>query len=361
MLDDPPGGSSESGQQAARAREGPHREGHDVIVTHRHDEGLLARLGVSGQRPVAKPRRRGSSRTATTRTGARRDNGPRPIRRSATAAARTRGLDGSTRTPRAGALPIQQRLSGSLEVVGPLPDDGQTSQVVVAGGQALTAQRRTHLGVGERRAREVGEPLAVEQLRVHAPSMPDRAGSGGCHARAHGSDRSPCHRRRQQPRRRRVAHVGLGLERCRVGRRLARTRQVDTLFVAVPADLTTSPSLTRVRDLVMQARSARSARGRPRRRPRLGRRLDVGSRPLAPTAVATGLFTGLHVDVEPWTTAAWTTRRSTTVDAYSRCSTGSGPRAAPSRSRSTSRSGSTGSRQASGRRSTGRRCAGSRP
>src|SRR6478672_3245332 len=38
--------------------------------------------------------------------------------------------------------------------------------------------------------------------------------------------------------------------------RLARTREVDTLFVAVPADLTTSPSLTRVRDLVMQARSA---------------------------------------------------------------------------------------------------------
>ena len=38
--------------------------------------------------------------------------------------------------------------------------------------------------------------------------------------------------------------------------RLARTRGLDTLFVAVPADLTTSPRLTMVRDLVMQARSA---------------------------------------------------------------------------------------------------------
>ena len=98
--------------------------------------------------------------------------------------------------------------------------------------------------------------------------------------------------------------------------RLARTRGVDTLFVAVPADLTTSPSLTRVRDLVMQARSA-------------GLRVDaLGGDPgwvddptwavdrwLRP-AVATGLFTGLHVDVEPWTTAAWTTRRSTTISAY---------------------------------------------
>ena len=98
--------------------------------------------------------------------------------------------------------------------------------------------------------------------------------------------------------------------------RLARTRGLDTLFVAVPADLTTSPRLTMVRDLVMQARSA-------------GLRVDalggdpgwvddptwVVDRWLRP-ALATGLFTGLHVDVEPWTTAAWSTRRSTTVDAY---------------------------------------------
>jgi len=98
--------------------------------------------------------------------------------------------------------------------------------------------------------------------------------------------------------------------------RLARTREVDTLFVAVPADLTTSPSLTRVRDLVMQARSAGlhvdALGGDPGWVDDPTWAVDRWLRP----AVATGLFTGLHVDVEPWTTAAWTTRRSTTVSAY---------------------------------------------
>jgi hypothetical protein len=97
---------------------------------------------------------------------------------------------------------------------------------------------------------------------------------------------------------------------------LARTRGVGTLFVAVPADLTTSPSLPKVRDLATQARSA-------------GLRVDaLGGDPgwvdnpswavdhwVNPT-IATGLFTGLHVDVEPWTTTAWTTSQSTTVSKY---------------------------------------------
>jgi hypothetical protein len=97
---------------------------------------------------------------------------------------------------------------------------------------------------------------------------------------------------------------------------LAQSRRVDTLFVAVPPDLTTSSSLPRVRDLVTQARGA-------------GLRVDaLGGDPgwvdnptwavdhwVRPT-IATGLFTGLHVDVEPWTTTAWTTRQATTVSKY---------------------------------------------
>ncbi|WP_330474272.1 hypothetical protein [Terrabacter sp. C0L_2] len=97
---------------------------------------------------------------------------------------------------------------------------------------------------------------------------------------------------------------------------LAQSRGVDTLFVAVPPDLTTSSSLPRVRDLVTQARGA-------------GLRVDaLGGDPgwvdnptwavdhwVRPT-IATGLFTGLHVDVEPWTTTAWTTRQATTVSKY---------------------------------------------
>ncbi|GAA2744572.1 hypothetical protein GCM10009868_22740 [Terrabacter aerolatus] len=97
---------------------------------------------------------------------------------------------------------------------------------------------------------------------------------------------------------------------------LAQNRGVSTLFVAVPVDLPTSADLPKVRDLVAQARAA-------------GLRVDaLGGDPgwvdnptwavdhwVRPT-VAAGLFTGLHVDVEPWTTAAWTTRQSAMVSAY---------------------------------------------
>lgn len=93
-------------------------------------------------------------------------------------------------------------------------------------------------------------------------------------------------------------------------------RGVGTLFVGVPPDLATSASLPTVRDLVTRARAA-------------GLRVDaLGGDPgwvddptwavdhwVRPT-IATGLFTGLHVDVEPWTTSAWTTRQSTTVSKY---------------------------------------------
>ena len=96
----------------------------------------------------------------------------------------------------------------------------------------------------------------------------------------------------------------------------ARGRGVTRLFVAVPPQVTSSPDLPRLQQLSAQARAA-------------GMQVDaLGGDPgwvddptwavdrwLRP-AVATGLFTGLHVDVEPWTTAAWTMRRSTTVSAY---------------------------------------------
>jgi hypothetical protein len=97
---------------------------------------------------------------------------------------------------------------------------------------------------------------------------------------------------------------------------LAQARGVQQLFVGVPPDVTSSSQLVRLRDLVTRARAA-------------GLRVDaLGGDPgwvdnpmwaidhwVTPTR-ATGLFTGLHVDVEPWTTPAWTTRRSTTVRTY---------------------------------------------
>ncbi|MGO4359649.1 hypothetical protein [Terrabacter sp. RAF57] len=97
---------------------------------------------------------------------------------------------------------------------------------------------------------------------------------------------------------------------------LAQSRGIGTLFVGVPPDLATSPALPTVRALVTRARAA-------------GLRVDaLGGDPgwvddatwavdhwVRPT-IATGLFTGLHVDVEPWTTPAWTTRQSTTVSRY---------------------------------------------
>lgn len=97
---------------------------------------------------------------------------------------------------------------------------------------------------------------------------------------------------------------------------LAQARGVQQLFVGVPPDVTSSSQLTRLRDLVTRATAA-------------GLRVDaLGGDPgwvddptwavdhwVKPT-LATGLFTGLHVDVEPWTMPAWTSRRSTTVTRY---------------------------------------------
>jgi hypothetical protein len=97
---------------------------------------------------------------------------------------------------------------------------------------------------------------------------------------------------------------------------LATERGVRQLFVAVPPNVTTSPQLPAIRALVSAAGAG-------------GIRVDaLGGDPgwvdnprwvvdnwLAP-AVATGLFTGIHVDAEPWTTSAWNTNRSRTVSKY---------------------------------------------
>jgi len=97
---------------------------------------------------------------------------------------------------------------------------------------------------------------------------------------------------------------------------VATQRGVGTLFVAVPADLTTSPQLPAVRALVAAATAN-------------GLRVDaLGGDPgwvdqptwavdhwLRPT-LATGLFSGVHVDVEPWATPAWTKKQATTVSRY---------------------------------------------
>ena len=91
---------------------------------------------------------------------------------------------------------------------------------------------------------------------------------------------------------------------------------IDQLFVAVPPNVTTSSQLPNLRTLADRARAA-------------GIRVDaLGGDPgwvdnpswvvtswLKP-ARSTGLFTGIHIDVEPYTTSAWTTNQATVVAKY---------------------------------------------
>jgi hypothetical protein len=97
---------------------------------------------------------------------------------------------------------------------------------------------------------------------------------------------------------------------------LAVSTGIDQLFVAVPPNVTTSSRLPEIRDLVGRARTA-------------GIRVDaLGGDPgwvdnpswvvtywLKP-AKNTGLFTGIHIDVEPYSTPAWTTDQPTVVARY---------------------------------------------
>jgi hypothetical protein len=94
---------------------------------------------------------------------------------------------------------------------------------------------------------------------------------------------------------------------------LAVARGVGQLYAAVPPRVGSSPQLPQLRDLVERATTA-------------GVRVDaLGGDPtwvdnqswvvenwLEP-ALATGLFTGVHVDIEPYALPTWQTRRATVV------------------------------------------------
>jgi hypothetical protein len=97
---------------------------------------------------------------------------------------------------------------------------------------------------------------------------------------------------------------------------LATSRGIGQLYAAVPPHVDSSPKLAELEELVALADSA-------------GLRVDaLGGDPgwvdnpawvatswLEP-ALATGLFTGVHVDIEPYTTPAWTKNRKAVVKKY---------------------------------------------
>jgi hypothetical protein len=97
---------------------------------------------------------------------------------------------------------------------------------------------------------------------------------------------------------------------------LAASRGIGQLYAAVPPHVDSSPKLAELEELVALADSA-------------GLRVDaLGGDPgwvdnpawvatnwLEP-ALATGLFTGVHVDIEPYTTPAWTKNRKAVVKKY---------------------------------------------
>lgn len=112
---------------------------------------------------------------------------------------------------------------------------------------------------------------------------------------------------------------------------LAVATGITRLYAAVPPNVGTSPQLADLTELVRQATAA-------------GIRVDaLGGDPgwvdnptwvvtnwLRP-ALATGLFTGVHVDIEPYSTRAWSTKRATVVKRWLttmdtlRANTGSAP------------------------------------
>ena len=97
---------------------------------------------------------------------------------------------------------------------------------------------------------------------------------------------------------------------------LATSRGIGQLYAAVPPHVDASPKLAELQQLVALADAA-------------GLRVDaLGGDPgwvdnpawvatnwLEP-ALSTGLFTGVHVDIEPYTTSAWTKNRKAVVKKY---------------------------------------------
>ncbi len=97
----------------------------------------------------------------------------------------------------------------------------------------------------------------------------------------------------------------------------ARRRGVRDLFVAVPADLGHSDALSwvrAVRDLARPAGISLQALGGD---PGWVDHPDVAVA-WARDALTTGLFSGVHLDIEPWTTPAWSQDRGAVVHGFLR-------------------------------------------
>ncbi|MEO5652679.1 MAG: hypothetical protein ABIN79_10795 [Marmoricola sp.] len=95
----------------------------------------------------------------------------------------------------------------------------------------------------------------------------------------------------------------------------ARKQSVTELFLQVGPDLVSSPDLAWVRSVVTQAGAAGI------RVAALGGEITWIDHPCLAlawqqSALLTGLFDGVHVDIEPWTRSDWDSRRDVVVDGY---------------------------------------------
>ncbi|HEV7148213.1 MAG TPA: hypothetical protein VGN48_14575 [Pedococcus sp.] len=94
---------------------------------------------------------------------------------------------------------------------------------------------------------------------------------------------------------------------------LALDHGIGQLYAAVPAHVDTSAQLSQLKDLSQRATQAGirvdALGGDPGWIDNPASVVDAWLRP----ALATGLFTGVHLDIEPYTTPAWTTSRAKVV------------------------------------------------
>ncbi|NYG06307.1 hypothetical protein BJ986_000794 [Phycicoccus badiiscoriae] len=97
---------------------------------------------------------------------------------------------------------------------------------------------------------------------------------------------------------------------------LATARGIGQLYAAVPAHVDSSPELAELQRLVALADVARvrvdALGGDPGWVDDPARVVTSWLQP----ALATGLFTGVHVDIEPYTTPAWTKNRRAVITRY---------------------------------------------
>ncbi|QGN58200.1 hypothetical protein [Nostocoides sp. HKS02] len=94
---------------------------------------------------------------------------------------------------------------------------------------------------------------------------------------------------------------------------LASSQGITELYAAVPPHVDSSPQLAQLRDLSQRAAAAGirvdALGGDPTWIDNQSWAVDSWLRP----AIATGLFAGVHVDIEPYTTSAWTTSQAKVV------------------------------------------------